>query len=147
MRSFFEDIFEYHHFFNQKIINQLIELGDNLPARTNANLSHVLNSHQIWNARILMLPQFGVHDLHSYENALLIDRKNYSDTMHILETADLNQPVQYTTTKGGEYSNTVRDILFHVANHSTHHKGQIIADIRQARFDPVVTDYIIYKRQ
>ncbi|MBL7865765.1 MAG: damage-inducible protein DinB, partial [Cyclobacteriaceae bacterium] len=54
--------------------------------------------------------------------------------------------VQYTNTKGQSFSNTVRDILFHVANHTTHHRGQIISDFRQSGIQPLVTDFIFYIR-
>jgi uncharacterized damage-inducible protein DinB len=45
-----------------------------------------------------------------------------------------------------EYINSIQQILFHVANHFSHHKGQIISDLRQSGIDPIVIDYIFYKR-
>jgi uncharacterized damage-inducible protein DinB len=147
MTSFFQEIFEYHHHFNQKLIDELKKHEKKLPQRTFPLFCHVLNAHHIWNARILRITTgFGVQDIHPIEACKEIDDKNYSDTKKIIETVSLEENITYKTFKGEEFSNTVRDILFHVVNHSTHHKGQIISDFRQQGIVPITTDYIFYKR-
>lgn len=40
----------------------------------------------------------------------------------------------------------IQQILFHIANHFTHHRGQIISDLRQNGIEPRISDYIFYKR-
>ena len=66
-----------------------------------------------------------------------------------------NQPSNYVDgtcnfkdTKGNEYSIAVADIVQHVCNHSTFHRGQIIAMLRQVGFTNLKsTDYITWIRQ
>ncbi|TNF76236.1 MAG: damage-inducible protein DinB, partial [Bacteroidetes bacterium] len=52
----------------------------------------------------------------------------------------------YENTEGRSFSNTLQDILFHIVNHSTHHRGQITMDFRKNGMDPPLLDYILYKR-
>ena len=54
--------------------------------------------------------------------------------------------VHYTNTNGQAFDNSVRDILFNVINHSTYHRGQIAREFREYGPEPLVTDYIFYKR-
>lgn len=146
MKEFFEDIFKYHHHFNQKLADLFMEHRAKISQRTIPLFSHVLNAHQIWNSRILGVTSFGVHQLHKLEDFKTIDESNFGDTLKILSAFDLNKQVRYKTSKGDEFQNSIQEILFHTANHSTHHKGQLISDLRQSGIEPIVTDYIFYKR-
>ena len=146
MKAFFRDIFEYHHHFNQELIGQLIEHEHKLPRRTISLLSHAINAHQIWNARITNGVKLGVHQMHSLQVCQRLDKENFQKTLEILEERKVEAQIIYTNSKGVEFQNTIHQILFHVANHFSHHKGQIISDIRQSGIAPIVTDYIFYKR-
>jgi uncharacterized damage-inducible protein DinB len=146
MISLFSDIFAYHHHFNQKLIEEFRMHSPVLPQRSFPLFCHLLNAHQIWNARILKSEEFGVQQQHTLEQCALIDETNYTTTLHVLETVDPESVITYRNTRGQAFSNSVRDILFHVANHTTHHRGQIISDFRQSGIPPLVTDYIFYRR-
>jgi uncharacterized damage-inducible protein DinB len=84
-----------------------------------------------------------VHNLDVFKG---IDLINYNDSLKIIDTFDLNETITYKNSKGNLYEGTVRDILFHITNHFTHHKGQLISDLRQQGIEPLVTDYIFYKQ-
>ncbi len=146
MKDFFEDIFEYHNHFNQKIADFLTEHASEVSERTIPLFSHSINAHQIWNSRILGTQPLGVHEVHSPEKCGILDNTNYKDTLKILSGFDLGLKVSYQNSKGHKFENSIQQILFHVANHFTHHKAQIISDIRQKGLEPIVTDYIFYKR-
>ena len=146
MRDFFKDIFEYHHHFNGKLIGQLIEYRELISERSVPLLSHMMNAHQIWNARILSNSPVQVNAVYSLEECREMDAANFVDTMQIISRSDLDGQIIYANTKGAEFENSIREILFHVANHHTHHRGQIISDLRQKGIVPIATDYIFYKR-
>jgi len=146
MKDFFKDIFTYHHHFNWLIIDQVELHASSLPERTYPLLCHVLNAAQIWSSRILLTPSLGVHQLHSYDECRRIETQNLQDLIRIADHYQLDEIVQYRTSAGLPYANSVRDILYHVANHSAHHKGQIISDFRASGIEPLVTYYILYKR-
>jgi len=147
MVAFFKELFEYSNHYNQKLYSALLEHERKLPEKSIKLYSHILNAHHIWNHRIeLKKPLYGVWDLQPLENCKDLDNDNYQNTLRILGQYDLNQIVQYTTSKGEPFENSIRDLLFHVINHSTHHRAQIATEFKQAGIEPLVTDYIYYKR-
>ena len=60
----------------------------------------------------------------------------------------LDEVITYKNTKGFEYSNAVEDILFHLVNHATFHRGQVITMLRELGFDKFPPqDLIAYLRE
>ena len=55
--------------------------------------------------------------------------------------------IAYRNTKGEFWTNSVADILTHMALHSGYHRGQIAADVRANGGTPAVTDFIHAARQ
>ncbi len=147
MKDFFEDIFKYHNHFNQLLADQFEINSHQISDRSIPLFSHMLNAHQIWNSRILHQPPFGVNDVHDIPTGKKIDNHNLDSTLKILENFSLDTVINYKNTKGVEFQNSISEILFHVINHHTHHRGQLISDLRQVGIEPLVTDYIFYKRK
>ncbi|MBK6266074.1 damage-inducible protein DinB [Marivirga sp. S37H4] len=146
MKEFFVDIFEYHHHFNQKLADLLIENVSQLSDRTIPLFSHSINAHQIWNSRIINSKPLGVHQVHTLEKCKILDKANFEETLKILSEQDLQKNINYQNSKGEKFEKSMQHILFHIANHFSHHRGQIISDLRQNGIEPIVTDYIFYKR-
>jgi uncharacterized damage-inducible protein DinB len=59
----------------------------------------------------------------------------------------LAREVEYQTTAGQAFRNTIADILSHVALHGSYHRGQIALLTRQGGAAPVATDFIVYARR
>ena len=146
MKNHFKEIFEYHHYFNQKLIDELHVHHHHLSKESYPMFCHILNAHQIWNSRILNKEGFGVHQIHDLNDCKNIDKINLDDTMTVLSEKDLNNDVFYQNSRGTKFNNSIRDILFHIINHTTHHRAQIISDFRKNNIQPLTTDYIFYKR-
>lgn len=147
MIPFFTDIFTYHHYTNQNLCKQLIEHQEILSERTIPLFSHIINAQQIWNTRIIKGTQrLAVFQVHTLEECQRLDDENYHQTLQILNELKLDNEILYRNSQGEEYRNSIQEILFHIANHHTHHRGQIISDLRQSNIDPIKTDYIFYKR-
>ncbi|RYE36349.1 MAG: damage-inducible protein DinB, partial [Sphingobacteriales bacterium] len=135
------------HFHNQKFAHTFATGYESLSVKTTKLYSHIVNAHHIWTSRIESTNvSFGVWDIHSLEDYKRIDKMNYERTLVILNSYELNSTTQYSTTKGQGFNNTVQDILFHIVNHSTYHRGQIAMDLRLNGLEPIATDYIFYKR-
>ena len=147
MKQFFKELFEYNHHCNQKLAD--IFTGDpaGISEKAVKLYNHILNAHQVWNNRIEPVQAaFGVWQIHPDGGLKAIGEANYQHTLHILDKPDLNGIISYTNTKGQTFHNSIRDILFHIINHSTYHRGQIALDFRQNGAAPLATDYIFYKR-
>ena len=148
MKDYFKELLEYSHFYNLKVIEKFHD-GDlefMVPERAVALLSHTLNIQKVWNMRIEEKQEkveawknLEVDQLESVEN------ENFQNCISILANEDLNRVVTYKNTKGESCESTIRDIIFHIVNHSTYHRGQIATEFRKQGIDPVVSDFIYYE--
>ena len=57
---------------------------------------------------------------------------------------DLARLVTYTNRKGEQCTYPVGQILRHVVNHATHHRGQVVTMLRQLGEVPPTTDYLVF---
>ena len=147
MIAFFKELFEYSHHFNQQLAEVFIAKPTGLTERATKLFNHILNAHQVWNSRITVeRNSVGPWDLRPINELKEIDRVNYANSIRILDQADLDSVINYRNSRGDSYTNSVRSILFHVINHSTYHRGQIATEFRQNGIEPLVSDYIFYKR-
>lgn len=61
---------------------------------------------------------------------------------------ELLEMLHYKNIAGQSFISSVRDIMQHVVNHGTYHRGQIITMLRQAGFSKLFpTDYIVFCRE
>ncbi len=147
MKSFLKELFEYNHHCNQQLADLFLANPEKTPEKSIELFSHILNAHRVWNNRIDPLqPAYGIWEVHPVQHFKSLDQINHEHTLFLLEKCTLSDNVSYTTSKGTPFNNSTRDILFHVINHSTYHRGQIAMEFRRSGIEPLVTDYIFYKR-
>ncbi|MGA9326507.1 MAG: DinB family protein [Salegentibacter sp.] len=149
MKDHFRELLEYSHHFNLKLIDIFNDkdTAEKLSGKSFSLMSHLLNAQHVWNSRIEQKePKFGIWQMHEPEEFRSLEEQNYSESLQILQNFDLEKMISYQNSKGREFSNSVKDILFHVVNHSTYHRGQIASEFRKSAVEPVVSDYIFYKR-
>lgn len=146
MKGMFLDLFEYNFHSNQKLVEMFMHFPEQTPPRSVALINHIINAHQIWNARILTQETFETWQINPLEELEDLHHMNHFKTIDILENSDLNMKFSYQNSKGEFFLNTVQEVLFHVINHSTYHRGQIALLFREAGLEPIPTDYIFYKR-
>jgi uncharacterized damage-inducible protein DinB len=61
---------------------------------------------------------------------------------------ELAEMLTYKNIAGEGFTNSIRDIMQHVMNHGTYHRGQIITMLRQAGYTNLFsTDYIAFCRE
>jgi uncharacterized damage-inducible protein DinB len=59
---------------------------------------------------------------------------------------DLNQPIAYHDMKGNLHQNLPWQIILHVVNHGTHHRGQVSGFLRVLGHTPPPLDLIVFYR-
>jgi uncharacterized damage-inducible protein DinB len=109
-------------------------------------MAHILGSEQLWLSRFLGVPLQhlpSIEDFSSYE-AL---RSSYEDFWPQLEVflasltlEQLDSEFSWTNTRGETHDAPLRQLLLHVVNHSTYHRGQVVAQLRQLGRRPPSTD-------
>lgn len=127
----------------------LLHLEQQAPseARIPELMSHIINAHQIWLERINQNETgISVFGLRTAEDMPGQVEANHTVTMQVLNGRELEETIKYTNTQGKRFSNSIADILLHVFNHSTYHRGQINQLLVREGKKPMITDYITYNR-
>ncbi len=147
MKVLFNQLFDYNFYCNKKLIEQCTTM-EKVPEKCIKLFSHVLNAHHIWNNRIAGKPsEYGVWQEHAVESWGDIHYENQRTTFELITNADdFGRRIDYENSEGRVFANELKDILFHIINHSTHHRGQILMDYRSNGIEPEPLDYIFYKR-
>ena len=147
MKAFFNQVFDYNFQCNKKLIHSCTELKT-VPEEVIRLFSHLLNAHHIWNSRMLRTaPVHEVWQLHDIQYWGELHYENQRNSFEIITNTDnFGKRIDYESSEGKLYSNSLQDILFHIINHSTHHRAQISSLFRSNKLEPIPMDYIIYKR-
>ena len=147
MKVFFNQLFDYNFYCNKKLIEACNNL-DSVPEKSVELFSHILNAHHIWNARILgKASEYEVWKIHEIKDWGDIHYENQRSSFEIITNADdFEKRIDYENTEARLFTNTLQDILFHIINHSTHHRGQLAANFRSNGIEPLPLDYVFYKR-
>jgi uncharacterized damage-inducible protein DinB len=112
--------------------------------------AHVLGAAEVWlsrleqrDRRVSVWPELSPTECAAFKEKL---RSEYADLLARLSEDDLDQPISYTTTDGRSFTNTIGDILVHVALHGQYHRGKVNLLLRQAEMAPAPVDLIAFIR-
>ena len=150
MQTYFEDLYAYHRWANSAVLRTMSEAMD-VPPSASTLFSHLLNAHFTWLDRIENRPSaFAIWHEHPVANLATLSEQAYQRTTALLQSrnykANFGTIVHYQNTKGVKFQDTVQEILTHVSDHTTHHRAQVVRELRQHGVAPPATDYIFYKR-
>lgn len=140
------DLLKYTAAADRKIM-EVIQANPGCDDRVSGLFSHILNAQHIWISRIFNeVPVYDRMQIHSADRFPEIHEMNTAGLKRIIGTVPLQSKRHYSTSFGDVFENTVEEILYHVVNHSTYHRGQVASRLREQGIDPPVTDLIILKR-
>ncbi|QPH38809.1 DinB family protein [Pedobacter endophyticus] len=141
-----EEITNYTELADGQIIKIFKQATVQLPGAERL-FSHILNAQHIWAYRISgEEPLYGVWDIHQKESFEQISIDNFKRIRNILKAGSLEKQITYSNSRNVQFENQIDQILFHLFNHSTYHRGQVVTLLKKEGFEPPVTDYIILKR-
>ena len=152
---------DYNLWANRKTTELLVSLDPSVLDRSIANsfptiketLKHLHYAESIWLQRIQLNEDTQIpwpdanpsaDQLYSDLNQASQDLKDYVDG---LNTDDLGRTVSFITGEGASLSNTVERIIYHVINHSTYHRGQVITMLKQLGIKEAVSSDLYFYYQ
>jgi uncharacterized damage-inducible protein DinB len=116
-------------------------------------LIHIYQADQIWFARLEGRPTGSLAAFQPPAGRETFERDWRALLDHIiawaegLSATDWDRVVAYRNTEGRPFETPVRQIILHLVNHNSYHRGQITTLLRQLGHAPVGTDLMSYYRQ
>ena len=111
--------------------------------------AHLAGSAHIWLARVEgRTPEHPVWPELPLEAARALATRSLAGLRAVASRGadELARELEYRTSTGQPFRNTVVDVLTHVALHGSYHRGQIALLTRQGGGTPALTDYVAFVR-
>ena len=144
------DICRQHLDFMQWADERLMNaVAEHAPERI-AALQHIYLAELVWFRRVCGDGACQIADLEAPGDAASLreaweahhrEWKNWSNRV-----ADWSVPTPNTTAKGVEYHTPLWQLIFHLVNHGSYHRGQVAAMLRASGIAPPPTDLVAYYR-
>ena len=148
VNSYFLKLYQYNAWCNQRVLKCL--QSQNVQHEKALTLfSHLLSAQFIWLHRLKALPPPPYELWKKYKLGQLqtmVEESSAAWLDFISSTDSFHRTLKYRNYAGDPFENLVEDIIIHVVNHGTYHRGQIALLLREHGFEPVNTDYITYQR-
>ena len=116
-------------------------------------LFHLFSSDRVWLARVRdnsSMPAPAKPEeqhLEQLRNEWPGVQDRWSEWVESLDDAALRRPVAYRDLKGNSWNTPPWQIILHLVNHGTHHRGQVSGFLRALGRTPPPLDLIAYYRQ
>ncbi len=153
----------YNVWANNRIIDVMLKLGTaavdkEMPGSfptIRTTVYHIWSAEYIWLQRLQLLdqPRWAASSFEGhFEEACLLWKQVSSDLLHFVSgqynDASFGHVLQYYNRKSQPFKNKVGDVLLHVFNHGTYHRGQLVTMLRTAGVQQIpATDFIVYIRK
>jgi len=128
------------------------DLASSFPSVRNT-LAHIYGAQWIWLERwhvrtpVAFPSAADFPDLDTVRRRFIEIDRNLVDFAASLNADDLHRVIQFKTMAGVANAQPLWQLLQHVANHSTYHRGQITTLLRQLGAKATSTDLMIFYRE
>jgi uncharacterized damage-inducible protein DinB len=152
MKAYFQNLFAYERWANERILTALEQ--PRYPDERCLDLfSHILAAQQTWLNRVRRehgyVPLWERRDIGECRLMFFQLANQWEAYLAGAADGDFARPVAYRNTQGEGFETPLTDILAHLINHDTYHRGQIVEELRSRKLVPAmpVTDYIVFTRE
>ncbi len=118
-----------------------------------ATLAHIVGAEWIWTRRWVgespaaFPPWIASAPLAELKSRLASVEAERAAFLAPLTDTDIGAELRYRGTDGKEFSHPLGDLVRHVVNHSTYHRGQLATLLRQLGQTPPSTDFTRWLRE
>lgn len=155
-------LYEYNYWANHRILGVVETLTPEQFAKNlgsshggiQSTLVHIMGAEEIWLRRWKGTSPTGFAKPEDYGTFRTLKQHwnvvehEMMDFVHSLTAdEDIRKVIEYKDMKGNAYSRPLYQLMQHLVNHSTYHRGQVVAMLRQSGVEPVGTDLIMFYRE
>lgn len=145
MKKHLQTYLEYTHYCNLQMIAVLT--SKNNQATIARFISHTINAQHIWNKRLEGLPiELEVWQDHDITTLERLEHENFGTSLRLLGKLKLVENISYVNTEGSSFTRNIGDTFFHIINHSTYHRGQLMLALKAVGVTPIPLDFIHYNQ-
>jgi uncharacterized damage-inducible protein DinB len=114
-------------------------------------LTHIYGGDRVWLARVrgdapLTLPHDAFDDVAALGSAWKEVSEGWAEWARPMTDTDFEPVLAYRDLKGNPWQTPLWQIVLHVVNHGTHHRGQVSGFLRAMGHTPKPLDLIAYYR-
>ena len=161
MKQILNSYISYEVWANEQLLHLCVELTPetlNTPIvssfpSVHKTFLHMWDASSIWWQRLQMheqvvLPSVSFHPgMKEIANGLLHQNRQWQAFVNDASEAMLTSSLPYKNLKGEQFVQPVFEIIIHLSNHATYHRGQIVTQLRQLGVEKIPqTDYIVFTR-
>lgn len=148
MKKHYLKQFDYELWANQLTIDSIKKSME--PEEKSFKLmSHVVAAHSIWLDRIKNeKPGVGIWDILTIDECLeraVNNHKNWTNYLNQADSAELDREFQFKMFDK-DVKISIVDLIFHILNHSSYHRGQIISGLKGKLETLPLTTYIPFAK-
>lgn len=151
-------LYTYNRWANVQVLDAVSKLSaeqfnqdlENSFRSVRKTLVHTLSAEWIWLERWKgtspksMLDAAELTDLETIRKRWDKVESERAEFIRSLSEEKLATTLSYVNTRGQTFAYPLWQMLVHVANHSTYHRGQLTTLLRQVGAQPVTTDFLDY---
>ena len=120
----------------------------------NKTLSHIWVAEHVWMCRVEGIEYKNLVSRHDGQNTkqisedIVLSSTYYIDKIQTMDINDFDKNINYKLLSGDKGQSSIFNIIHHVMNHSTYHRGQLVTMGRELGIsDPPKTDFMEFIRQ
>ena len=151
-------LYDYNRWANTRTLDAAAALSQDQFTRDMGNsfgsvrdtLAHILGAEWIWLERWKGASPRGLWkaedfpNLDSLRSRCAIIETERAEFLRTQAARRLEEVISYINTRGQTFAYPLWQMLVHVANHSTYHRGQVATLLRQLGAKPQSTDFLEY---
>ena len=157
----FRRLYDYNSWANHRTLEACAALDDEQFTRdlhssfrsVRDTLVHIMLVEWLWRERWLgrspdkYPPASDFPSLESVRQRWAEAERNLLDYVSALKPEDIDRVIAHKTTAGVPQSAPLSQMLQHLVNHGTYHRGQVATMLRQLDAKPIGTDLIVFYRE
>lgn len=162
MKEMLQQLAQYNFWANHRLFEIILALPEEkqkaeLPSSFKSvyeTVLHIWNAESIWwqrlklQERIITPSEYFKGSMQEMANELLQQNRYWIEWIYPASDAALEHVFQYQNSKKEQFKQPVYQMLLHVFNHGTYHRGQLVNMLRQSGVEKIPqTDFIFWSRK
>jgi uncharacterized damage-inducible protein DinB len=162
MKDILTEFADFNHWANQRITASIVKLPEQMHLQKvdssfpslHATVLHMWDAESAWWHRVkqqerqIVPGKTNQPQMKEVVEGLLLQSALWVEFVSETSPAILETQISYRSFRGDAYTQPLYQILLHVFNHSTYHRGQLVTMMRNLGITEVpATDFILWSRK